>query len=229
MKPTPCMTDLSHNDKLPYSTYAADREGFVQMVAGHWPFLMHKLSQGSSFIDPTVVGRLAQAAQVPDLNIGVYHFMDDSPIHNQIGTFMGGLMKLGAALPAGTFLRLMVDNEPQTLDLPVTARSDALANMMAQAMFSATGRHPLVYGNRYNFFSARSIGFMAACPLLLAKYGPDATAGGCPPGWVNWQWQQFSDGTVDTRDLSVPGFTGVALDMSEFAGSLAEAIQTWRL
>jgi len=223
------MADFSHNNQLPYPTYAADRIGFAQMVAGKWPFVMHKLTQGASFVDPTVVGRLSQAAQVPGINLGVFHFMDDSPIHLQVGNFMGGLMRLATALPTGTFVRLAVDNEPDTIGLPVTAQSDALAAMMAQAMFAATGKRPLVYGNRYNFFSARTIGPMAASQLWLAKYGPDADAAGCPPGWVNWQFQQFSDGSVDTRGLSVPGFGGVALDMSEFAGSLAEAIQTWTM
>jgi hypothetical protein len=231
MTPTPCMMDCFHGDSFPYPTYATDALAFAQMVAGKWPFLMHKGAQGSLEQDTKVVGRLSAAAGVLGLSLGIYHFMDDSPIHQQIGNFMGIYAQVSAACPKGTFLRLAVDNEPTTLGLAVTAQTDAMANMMAQAMYMANGRRPLIYGDASEFYSAsaKTSGFMNQCPRWLAKYGPWATSMQCGPGWTNWQWQQFSDGGENTLGLSVPGFAGKELDMSAFAGSLAEAVQAWAM
>jgi hypothetical protein len=239
--PTPCMVDMYHGDSLPYATYAGDAIGFALMVAGGWPFLIHKASQGSLDTDTKVVGRLAAAAGVPGMNIGIYHFMDDSPIHTQIGRFMGVYAQVSSSVPKGTFIRLAIDNEPSTLGLAVTAQTDQRAAMMAQAMYMANGKLPLVYGDASQFFSATSSGFLTSCPRWLAKYGPWATNTQWGHGWSAGQWQQFSDGTTNTTPtlrfnrnvmfslshISVPGFTGTPLDMSAFSGSLAEAIQTW--
>jgi hypothetical protein len=222
--PTPCMVDMYHGDSLPYATYAADAVGFAQMVAGGWPFLIHKASQGSFDTDTKVVGRLAAAAGVSGMNIGIYHFMDDSSIHTQIGRFMGVYAQVAANVPKGTFIRLAVDNEPRELGLAVTAQTDKRAAKMAKAMYMANGRMPLVYGDASEFFSAPSCGFLTSCPRWLAKYGPWAASDQWGPGWSSGQWQQFSNGTIHT---SVPGFVGTPLDMSAFSGSLAEAIKTW--
>lgn len=227
MTPTPCLMDAFHGDSFPYDTYADDAIGFAQMVAGNWPFFISKGAQGSLNQDTKVVGRIAAAAGVTGMNVGIYAFMDDSPIHTQIGNFMGVYAQVMAAVPKGTFVRLAVDNEPDTLGLAVTAQTDRMASMMAQAMYMANGRLPLIYGDASEFFSAASCGFLTQCPRWLAKYGSWATNTQWGPGWSSGQWQQYSDGQVNTLGISVPGFAGIQLDMSAFSGSLAEAIQTW--
>jgi GH25 family lysozyme M1 (1,4-beta-N-acetylmuramidase) len=219
--------DAYHGDVFPYPTYAANAYGFAQMVASKWPFFVSKASQGSFDRDTKVVGRIAAAAGVSGMNVSIYHFMDASPIHTQIGNFMGIYAQVLASVPKGSFIRLAVDNEPSTLGLDVTPQTDQMASMMAQAMYVANKRLPLIYGDASEFFSAMSCGFMTTCPRWLAKYGPWATSAQCGPGWTNWQWQQFSGDGINTLNLSVPGFAGVQLDMSAFAGSLAEAIKTW--
>jgi hypothetical protein len=222
------MADFSHNDALPYPTYASDAVGFAQMVAQGWPFVMHKLTQGSNFLDPKVLGRLASAATIPDICLGVYHFMDDSPIHEQLANFSWAYMELTSRLPKGMFVRFAVDNEPSTLGLPVTPSSDRLAAQMAEAMFMVKGKMPLIYGDASEFASVASCGFMGQCPRWLAKYGPWATSSQWGPAWSSGEWQQFSDGTINTLGVEVPGFANTSLDMSAYSGSdLQEAITVW--
>jgi hypothetical protein len=218
------MLDLYHGDRLPYSTYAGDIVGFKQMVAGGWPFLMHKASQGSDLRDTKVVDRVADASNVPGMQVGIYHFMDDSPLHTQMANFTSVYMRLTAAVAPSVFIRLCVDNEPSTLGLPVTAASDMLASNMAQFMFGLNGKLPLIYGDASQFWAHNA--FLSQCPRWLAKYGPWALNNQWGPGWSAGQWQQFSGGGVNMLGLTIPGMPGI-FDMSAFSGSLAEAVATW--
>ncbi len=228
MTPTPCMVDVYHSNSLPPSTYAGDVALFTAMAAGGWPFLVHKATQGSDDQDNRMIGRLTAAAGVQGLNLGIYHFMDASPIHMQITNFMSAYMKLLAAAPKDTFIRLAVDNEPFTLGLPVTAQSDALAMQMAQFMQGLTGRFPLIYGDAQEFYGTASCNWLGQCPRWLAKYGPWAASHQWGPYWSAGQWQQFSGDGVNTMGINVPGL-GVNYDMSAFSGPLADAIQTWSM
>jgi lysozyme len=218
--PTRLMFDLSHNNPLPTATYAADQALFVQALQGGWPMMMHKLSQGASFQDPAALGRLKYGAAA-GLFLGGYHFMTADPISSQIANFMhmaGQAKQIVAPAP----LMLCIDNEPGP-DNPApgmeraTAATDASAAEFVTAVYQTTGIWPLAYGGRYAFFSAASLGNLAACPLWLAEYGTNPV---CPPGWLNWRFHQYSDGHAGPSPVSIPGIGRV--DQSEFAGSQAD-------
>ena len=216
-KPTRLMFDLSHHDPLPTSSYAADQALFVQALQSGWPMTIHKLSQGASFQDPVALGRLKYAAAA-GLFLGGYHFMTAEPVSSQVANFMQ-MAGRAKQIIAPASLILCLDNEPGP-DNPVpgmsvpTATTDAAAAEFVTAVYHATGVWPLAYGGRYNFFSAATLGNLAACPLWLAEYGTNPV---CPPGWLNWRFHQYSDGQQGPNPVSIPGIGLV--DQSEFAGN----------
>src|SRR5215469_15126684 len=109
-KPTRLMFDLSHNDLLPTTTYAADQALFLQALKGGWPMMMHKLSQGASFQDPVALGRLKYAAAA-GLFVGGYHFMTAEPVSSQVANFMH-IAGQAKQIIAPALLMLCIDNEP---------------------------------------------------------------------------------------------------------------------
>lgn len=205
------MFDLSHYQSLPTTTYSADQALFEKARAGGWIMMMHKLTQGAAFQDPVAVGRLKYASAA-GLLVGAYHFMDPSHVGYQLANFMHMVGQVKQII-APAKLMLCVDNEPD----PASEASDVLAEEFAIGVFAATGTWPLVYGNRYNFWSAKTVGVMAGCPLWLAEYGTKPV---CPPGWINWQFHQYSDGKAGDNPQEIPGIGFV--DQSEFAGNSGE-------
>ncbi len=213
---TPCVFDLYHGDPLSGLDYADDTPLFVKALMAGWPWLIHKLTQGVTEQDPLAIGRLAAAARA-SLLLGVYHFMTDETVTNQVANLMHQLGLARAAI-APAKLVVIIDNEPD----PATTATDAAASAVASAVRSITGQWPIVYGNRYNFHSAKTVGSLAMCKLWLAEYGTNPIG---PSPWGNFPsmmvpLHQYSDGTVGPNPVNIPGIGLV--DQSTFAGSLAD-------
>jgi lysozyme len=208
-----CMFDMYHGDSLPAPSYATDQALFVKAKEAGWPMMIHKLTQGSSFIDPKALGRLL-AAKNAGLMLGVYHFMNADPVSSQAAYFMHAVGQLRMLL--GVPLLLVVDNEPN----PATAGTDTLADGVVGAIKAASGKFPLLYGNRYTIANARSTKYLIACKYWLAEYGnypvPPLGYGAFPGTQV--PFHQYSDGKVGPHPTDIPGVG--PLDQSEFNGSL---------
>jgi lysozyme len=213
---TPGMYDLFHGDRLASPNYAGDTALFAKALTAGWPWLIHKLTQGAIFQDPLALGRLIAAARA-NLLLGVYHFMTSEPVTSQIANLMHSVGLARAAI-APAKLVIVIDNEP----VPATPATDAAASAVADAIRVVTGRWPLLYGNRFNFFSAKTVGSLAMCKLWLAEYGTNPIA---PLPWGDFPsttcpLHQYSDGQVGPNPVDIPGIGKV--DQSAFAGRLAE-------
>jgi lysozyme len=213
MTPTRSMFDLSHNNPLPTSTYAGDIPLFGQAKGAGWVAMMHKLTQGQGFVDPVALGRIG-AANTAGLLLGGYHYMDTTPVAGQVANFMhvAGLAK---AISANFVLCL--DFEPGD----ASDDSTAMANEFVTAVQAATGTWPLLYTGRWDVAPNVTGTNLPACPLWLAEYGTNPVP---PPGWINWMFHQYSDGSVGPNPANIPGIGSV--DQSEYPGSIEE-LSTW--
>lgn len=166
-----------------------------------------KATQGSSWIDPTFVGRAA-AAGAAGLLVGAYHFCDATSPVVQVDHFL---------TVAGDVPRLALDIETNGMGDTVSVAQAAEMVARVQAL---VGRLPVVYLNRYGP-SGTGAGLpssvLARCPLWLAQYGVQAPT--LPEGWADWALWQYTDAG------RVAGVSG-AVDRSWFNGD-AGALSAW--
>lgn len=217
MTPSRCIFDLSHNNPLKSTTYAQDDALFAQAKAAGWIAMMHKLTQGTAFVDPVALGRLASGNRV-GLLLGGYHYLTADPAANQVANFMHVAGQVKTVIGAAPFV-YMLDFEPD-------AGSDATTTAAGQfvtAVQAVTGRWPLLYTGRWDVSPNVTGTNLPACPLMLAEYGTDPIP---PPGWINWAIHQYSDGTQGPDPVTIPGVG--AVDQSEFSGSAAELAMWWK-
>jgi lysozyme len=209
------MFDLSHNNLLAASSYAQDALLFAQAKGANWVAMMHKLTQGATFVDPVALGRYGAAVQA-GLLVGGYHYMTTTdPVPAQVANFMQAVGKAKAV--AGTFV-LCLDFEPS----PATNAAEQMADAFVTAIRSVTGQWPLLYTGRWDIPSVALRGNLPACPLWLAEYGTNPVV---PAGFRNWCLHQYSDGKTGPNPVTIPGIG--AVDQSEYAGSLDELAAWW--
>src|SRR5215472_14495286 len=209
MTPTLCMIDLSHNNSIPTHRYADDQAVFAQ-IAATYPFLMHKATQGVDFVDPTVMGRLPYAAKA-GMQLGIYHYMDTSPVAAQVAYFLMAYHDLRMA--AGWPLVLALDFEYTQGSADAT--STGYAAEFARSICAATGIWPLLYTGRWDIDPQVKGSVLAACPLWLAEYGDNPVP---PKGWADYMWwQKYGDGLNGAPDAPV---LSRPIDQSLFSGSL---------
>lgn len=217
MTPTLCMLDLSHNDSIPTKRYSDDLLVFQQINMGGYPFLIHKATQGIDFIDPRLLGRMMYAGQA-GLDLGIYHYMDMSPVAAQVAYFLMAYRKV-SEYAGGKFVLALDFEYTQGM---ADAASTMFADDFVQAIHAATGIWPLLYTGRWDVLPQVKGSCLAACPLWLAEYGDNPVP---PKGWANFTWwQKYGDGLNNAPTVPV---LGNSIDQSLFAGSLNEAKAWW--
>ena len=163
-----------------------------------------KATQGTGFVDPTFLSRVAEA-KAAGLLVGAYHFLDGSTPTEQIAHF------LTVAKSEAGLSWFAIDWEPY----PASQASVMQAATAVASVQAATGRWPVLYMGRYMIPAPNTT--LSKCALFLPEYG---TRPICPPGWSAWRLWQYTDSG------NVPGIG--ACDRSKFAGTVEELKAWWQ-
>ncbi len=193
--------DLSH-----YQTVSQD---FSAAVAAGVAAVVLKATQGTAFIDPTFLPRVAEA-RASGLLIGAYHFLDGSNPSQQMAHF------LSVARDEAGLDWLAIDWEP----CPASPAGSMGAAQAVATVHTATGKWPVLYTGRYMVPSPSAV--LSNCPLWLPEYGTNPV---CPPGWSKWTLWQHTDGNVGSDAVPVAGIG--RCDRSRFAGTIVDLVSWW--
>ncbi len=202
--------DLSHhNQDVDLAT--ARRSGLVG--------LLHKATQGVSFVDPTWVERARQAREL-GLLLGAYHFCTNEPVEAQLDHFLGVLARVGAAgvLPC-------LDWEPNPDVSQGTLTLEGLVEL-TDRFHARTGVYPVLYGGYWMLgalSSGRPLGGIGRCPLWQGFYS--RAFGWLSDIWERWTLLQYTDGTLGPGPHAFPGLG--AVDRDTFNGTLEDANAFW--
>jgi len=185
---------------------------FAQAKAAGITAVILKATQGTNWVDVTFASRFA-AATSAGLLVGAYHFLDESEPALQIQNFL---------LAAGECRVFALDAESNQIGDTVTVAQTAEA---AARLHMATGRTPLIYISRYGP-DERGTGLpnsvLSRCPLWLPAYNSRPI---CPPGWSQWLFWQYTDGSIGPNAVPVAGIG--RCDRSRFAGTVADLTAWW--
>jgi lysozyme len=197
------VVDLSHFNGPDLDLAYARASGLMGVV--------HKATQGLSYVDPTLHVHLAQA-RAAGLLTGVYHFGVGGDGAAQARYFL-------EQAQAGDLLALDLEANPEGTNM-----SAAEAVTFVTACQAATGVTPLLYGGSYlkALVTPACPPELAACPLWLAQYGPQAVL---PNGWATWSLWQYTDGHANAPAHPWAGIG--ACDRDRFNGDVAELQAFW--
>lgn len=194
-KLNPMVLDLSHHNGV-----SSFETVYYQGIRG----IIHKATEGSSYVDPMYAPRRA-AAKKAGLLWGAYHFFRPGDIVRQVEHFMRH-----AAPEPGTLMAL--DHED-----PKCSAADAI--QFLQLLEAKIGRRPVIYsghvikeqlGNQVNEY-------LGGCRLWLAQYGKMANVPNCWDDYWLWQFTESGD---------IKGVTG-EVDVNSFKGTEEDLINQW--
>jgi lysozyme len=209
MTTTPYLPQIMSDVVVDLSHYQTVSENFSITAAAGIAAVILKATQGTGFIDPTFLPRVAEA-RAAGLLVGAYHFLDGSNPAQQVANF------LTIAKSEGGVDWLAVDWEPYpSSQASVIGAAQAVASVQA-----ATGSWPILYTIRYMLSAPNTT--LSRCPLWLAEYGSSPV---CPPGWTEWNLWQHTDGQIGSGVAPVPGIG--PCDRRRFAGTIVQLGQ-WR-
>jgi lysozyme len=199
------VVDLSHHNA------SVD---FAQLAAAGIVGVLHKATQGASYVDPLYASRQTQARQA-GLRWGAYHFGDGSDVPAQAGHFLAG-----ANPAAGDLLALDVEQNTQGSSMTLSQ-----AEAFVQFVFQRTGRWPGVYGGSYlkQLLGSSTTSALGNCWLWISEY---ASAPVIAPLWPQWTLWQYTDGTLGPGPHSIAGVGNCDRDL--YNGDLA-GLQGWWL
>jgi len=197
--------DISHHNSV-------DPDGFAKMHDFGVRGIIHKATQGNSYIDPSYA-RQRQMATDAGLLWGAYHFATGDDVDAQVDHF------ISVAAPDENTL-MALDHEPNggnQLDL------DGAQAFLESARDKLNRKLVLYSGNLIKEQLTGANDFFAGHRLWLAQYGP---APHLPAAWSSiWLWQ-FSDGTINKQGLQVPGISG-QVDMNSYGGGDDSLAAEW--
>jgi len=202
----PAVIDLSHNNPGFDSV-----EEFGALKASGVSLVIHKASQGVSYVDPMYATRRPLALEA-GLLWDAYHFCTSDPVADQLAHFFA------AAEPDHATMRLCLDAE-QNRDATISPLAAAQFALDADARLS---RQVLRYGNA-SVLEYRQPGWHDG-PMWWAKYGPEPTVelmtslGIDPDHVVLWQ---------ETCTGRVAGSGSGNVDLSYYRFQAAGALQLW--
>lgn len=203
----PVVLDISHHNEVAAGGFRAMREFGVRGI-------IHKATQGTSFVDPDFAKRGPQAVDV-GLLWGAYHFGDSSNPADQAVHF------LKAAKPGKDAL-VALDLEPNGAKTMSVAQAVVFLDVVAQKL----GRPAALYAGFYTLdghMTDEQARYLGQHRLWLAAYNK---APKTPKPWsAPWLWQFSGDGR-NANGIVVPGVS-LGVDMNTFGGSLAELERTW--
>jgi lysozyme len=192
--------DVSHYDNVSQDFVTTAKAGIVAVIL--------KATQGTGFVDPTFLSRVAEA-KAAGLLVGAFHFLDGSNPAEQVAHF------LTVAKSEGGVSWLAIDWE----SYPASQASVMQASTAAASVQAATGMWPIAYMNRFMLSAPNAT--LSKCPLWLPEYGSNPI---CPPGFSQWKLWQHTDGQVGSAVVPVPGIG--PCDRSKFAGTV-DQLRTW--
>ena len=193
--------DISH--------YETVSQNFTETAAAGIAAVILKATQGTGFVDPTFLSRVAEA-KAAGLLVGAFHFLDGSNPAEQAAHF------LTVAKSEGGVSLLAIDWEPY----PASQASVMQAATAVASVHAATGMWPIAYMSRFMLSAPNAT--LSKCPLWLAEYGSNPI---CPPGFSQWKLWQHTDGRVGSAVVPVPGIG--PCDRSKFAGTVDQLRAWW--
>lgn len=205
---TPRVVDTSHHNTVNDLSATA--------AAGVWG-VIHKATQGSSYIDPDYDKRRKMALNA-GLLWGAYHFNDGSDVSAQVNHFL--------SVARGD------DSTLYVLDYEDNPKSQMSPQQMVQFLRlieQITGRKATIYsGNRLketlHLLSANDRAYVCQHKLWLCQYGPRAVL---PPGFTSYFLWQFTDGQVGPQPHQIAGISGNGIDLNTFDGTIEELRTAW--
>ena len=219
--------DISHN--VTVSDFAAVRRSNMLGV-------IHKVSEGGDWFDPSYAARRRQA-EAAGLLWGGYHFgTRQYSGEQQAASFL-------AACQPGPATLLALDLEPNDGN-PRNTMGLAQAEAFVQAVYRATRRFPIVYthprwanGERFGRHGTTLDqpvtpgSLLARCELWVADYHeqPEVPFAWAQRGWRLWQYvadERESDAAFGTASRAVAGLSHC--DRNLFAGDTAALYRFWK-
>jgi lysozyme len=197
--------DLSHHNTI--TSFSEARAAGILAV-------IHKATEGTSFVDARYAERRAQAVAA-GLLWGAYHFGIKGTIDAQVGHFLDTV--------GPTDDLLVLDFEPNPREGTMT-RSEAEAFVVA--VQQQTGRAPVLYSGQA--FLKERLGNdvetpLAVCPLWIARYSPNRPE--LPKAFSDFALWQYTDGSGGPQPHQVPGIG--RCDRDKFNGDEAALRDLW--
>lgn len=173
--------------------------------------VIHKATQGTSYVDPKYTERRV-AAEKEGLLWGAYHFATNGNGATQANHF---LKTVGNT----TNVLLVIDIEENTSGGGniTPNQAESFVNTIKQK----TGRCPVIYGSA-SFLNRYATPVLTKCPLWIARYGSQPSL---PKGWNKWTMWQYTDGKSGLTPRSVKGIG--ACDRNKFNGDLGQLQSFW--
>lgn len=184
--------------------------------------IIHKATQGTTYVDPTYATH-RQAALGQGLLWAAYAFGTGAEGVEQAQHF------LDIVKPDGkTLLALDFEANPHGPSMNLEEARSFVTHVKEQ-----TGNWPVLYSGYYikQLLGANQDPVLAQCPFWLAEYGPTAVV---PPNWQTWTLWQYTDGAAGPPPHDVPGaglcdrdyYNGQPTDLQTNWGSSLSSQQT---
>ncbi|WP_431050185.1 glycoside hydrolase family 25 protein [Roseateles sp. L2-2] len=182
--------------------------------------MMHKATQGASFVDPTWAARARKAREL-GLLIGAYHLCTNQLVEDQIDRFLDTIATSGSS--AGVVP--VLDWQHIAIPSQGTMTQTSLVEMINQ-FHDRTGIYPMLYCGYWalaNLAPRQGTGTLRSCPLWQGFYS--SHFGWLSDIWDDWTMLQYTDGTLGPSPHEFPGLGTVARDT--FNGTLENARNFW--
>lgn len=198
------VVDLSHHNGT-VDLQAAKAAGIMGVL--------HKATQGTTYVDPTYQAHREQAEQA-GLMWGAYHFGTGDDVGQQVDHFIHTVAPGPCDL-----LVLDFENNPSG-----TSMSLQQAEQFVSEVQSRTGRWPGLYSGNYikELLGSAHNAVLAQCWFWLSEYGPTARV---PANWNTWTMWQYTDGAIGPEPHAVPGIGNC--DRDTFNGSEDQLRKLW--
>ena len=203
--PLNVVVDISHNNGN-VNLQLAQAAGIVGVI--------HKATEGTTYVDPMYQTNQAQAAK-NGLLWGAYHFGTAGDGVAQAQHFLDVVKNFDNTL-------LVLDFEPNPGG-PSMSLADARA--FVTQVNETTGRWPGFYSGSYikQLLGNGKDPVLAQCWLWLPEYGPTPNV---PANWTTWTMWQYTDGNVGPQPHSVNGIGNCDRDM--FNGTEDQLRALWQ-
>lgn len=179
--------------------------------------IIHKATQGTSYVDPTFSANRRKAEQA-GLRVGAYHF-------GTAGDPIAQADHLVSTAGLDTLLVLDFEGNPQGHDMTLEE-----AEHFVDHVKQVTGRYPGLYSGHTIKEALANRGItspeqteLSKCWLWIAQY---SKAPLLPKIWPTWTLWQYTDGAVGPEPHKVDGIG--RCDREQFNGTLAELESFWR-
>lgn len=198
MAPYPRVIDVSHHQTIPGDLKATKAAGIIGLI--------HKLTEGSSYVDDKVQARYFLAKEA-GLAWGIYHFMRPGDMAQQAQFFLDQAQILGVI---DNDTMLVADHE----DLDVSGEE---LKEFLDAVEDMSGRSPVVYSGHVIKEQLAGTGYRPKRRLWLAQYSSTPIL---PEGVEDYYlWQYSENGQIAGIDPPT--------DVNYFEGSDADFLKKW--